>query len=145
MLEEYNGEPVLILNDIDGSHFSYDEFKTRFEPTAKKAPSVPNRYKNKKFIADLCLITYSKGLLEWSRTIIDDGLRYESDRNNVAKQVLRRIGYWVELNNDDVVIKKFNSEEVRYDKIKVFKMTVEERRDNLEEIFEYLSKFTTLG
>lgn len=144
MLDEYNGEQILTLNDIDGYHLSYDEFKTRFEPTAKKAPSVPNRYKNKKFIADICFITYSKSVYEWAESIISDGCRYESDRDNVRKQVLRRIPYWVELNDSDVKVKKFNQTNLKYETIKTFNKNQAEREEDSEDIFDYIASLTTL-
>ena len=145
MLEEYNGEPVLVMNDIAGNEFSYDEFKTRFETTARKAPSVPNRYKNKKFIADVCLITYAKSVYSWADSIIYDGVRLGELRESVEKQVFRRIPYWVSLEQDRVVIKKFNLELNDYEVIKEFNQKLSDRLENgMDEIFDYVASLTSL-
>lgn len=145
MLDNYHGEDMVIMNDIDGSIFSYEEFKTRFEVTAKNAANVGNRYKNKSLIADVIVMTYSHSVYDWAREIINDGLRKENtDVGNIRKQVYRRIPIWVELETDNVVIKKYNEDTEKYEQIKKFEITQEERRKNQDEISDYLGSLTRL-
>lgn len=75
-MQDYEGEPVLILDDTGADSFKYRDFLKLLDPYYRS--SAKSRYRNKQFLGDYILIPSRKGLSHFYQQV--DGDEFELSR-----------------------------------------------------------------
>ena len=125
-MQDYEGEDVMILDDIRDDSFKYHDFLKLLDNHTKS--TTQSRYNNKAFIGDTIILTTSKPIYEWYTSIKDE------DR----KQFYRRINLRFEMTDKNINIFEYDEADKEY-KFKassrnVFKISQKEAKKKTLEI-----------
>lgn len=155
MLDKYQSQPVLFMDDVPGRNLSYGSFNAAFTTSENSVPVVYSRYGDKEFLADLCIITYSATIENYTRSLREEGYAMDEipvhdveGRKNIDKQIYRRIETVVSFKGKEIIVKRYSYETEGYVEDKVFtfeKAIFRYKAEEFEEVYEYLAGFTTLG
>lgn len=139
-LQDYDGQDALILDDLRDSSFTVSDLLKMLDNNT--GSSVKSRYRNKWLECRMIMITSIKDIDEWYRGV------QESDSEPI-KQLKRRIGTKIVMNQDEVLFYAYNEEQGGYVYCgkqlnpvsgKFIKMEHEERMKKLENMFGEMTK-----
>lgn len=148
-MSKYDNQAVTLIDDLSSEAMSYNDFLNIFDN--RKVALVSNRYNDKYWLSDVCVITKVEDAMKWAKGIISTQLSYTTtseEQLKIEQQVYRRIKYDVFLDESVVVIKEYDLEKNNYKVIKQFAITRDERfsegNERLLELYKYLSDLTAL-
>jgi len=102
-LQDYKGEPVLILDDLRDDSFKYHDFLKLLDNHTKS--SSRSRYHNKLFIGNIIIITSTKPINNW----------YEKSSSEDKHQLYRRVRQWLKFDGDRIYGFEYNDLTFRYE------------------------------
>lgn len=102
-LQDYKGEPVLILDDLRDDAFKYHDFLKLLDNHTKS--TTRSRYHNKAFIGHTIIITSTKPINDW----------YFNIKSEDKHQLRRRVRKWLKFDGDRIYAFEYNDHTCRYD------------------------------
>lgn len=101
-LQDYKGEPVLILDDFTDDSFNYKDFMKLLDNNTRS--SSKSRYKNKVFMGDLIIITTTRNIDAW----------YFAETSHEKHEMRRRIKTMVMMDKDWMTLFEYDKETFIY-------------------------------
>jgi len=102
-LQDYKGEPVLILDDLRDDSFKYHDFlKLLDNHTLSTSKS---RYHNKAFIGDIIIITSTRPINDW----------YFNKTPEDKHQLYRRVRNWLKFDGEKIYAFEYDDKTKRYE------------------------------
>lgn len=114
-MQDYKGEPVLILDDLRADSFKLHDFLKLIDNNTRS--STNSRYKNKPFTGDFIIITSIKPLEAF----------YQQTPNEEKEQLYRRIRYYLELSKESIVFNSWDAGKRRFIPYKYAKNYISEK------------------
>jgi hypothetical protein len=102
-LQDYKGEPVLILDDLRDDSFKYHDFLKLLDNHTKS--SSRSRFHNKAFIGDIIIITSTRPINDW----------YFNKTPEDKHQLYRRVRQWLKFDGDKIFGFEYNDKTCRYE------------------------------
>lgn len=102
-LQDYKGEPVLILDDLRDDAFKYHDFLKLLDNHTKSTSR--SRYHNKAFIGQIIIITSTKPIIDW----------YFNKSPEDKQQLRRRVRNWLKFDGDRIYAFEYNDKTMRYE------------------------------
>lgn len=139
-LQDYDGQDVLILDDLRDSSFTVSDLLKMLDNNT--GSSVKSRYRNKWLECRMIIITSIKDIDEWYKGV------QESDTEPI-KQLKRRIGTKILMTQENVLYYVYDEENDKYIaggkqpnpmSTKFIKMKNEEKLEKLESMFGEMTK-----
>ena len=114
VMEGYDNEEVLIIDDGRSSIFKFSDFLKIIDPHTSTA--IKSRYNNKTFVGSMIIITSYVPLEEWYRKCTDDEEMDKNYNGSSARQQLdRRINTVIKVDKSE--IKVYYHDSYGYDKL----------------------------
>lgn len=127
-MQDYEGEDILILDDIRDDAFKYHDLLKLLDNHTKS--STASRYNNKAFIGDTIIMTSSKSILDW----------YPGISSQDKKQLYRRVTMLLEMTEYSIRVYEYDAIEQHYKEIStipnVYKMTVKENKRKIVDVLK---------
>lgn len=125
-MQDYEGEDVLILDDIRDDAFKFHDFLKLLDNHTKS--TTASRYNNKAFIGDTIILTTDKIIFDW----------YPGVDKETRKQLYRRVNILFDLTEERIEIYQYNEEKKAYDLQgsvrNILKMTMKENKKRLLDV-----------
>jgi hypothetical protein len=102
-LQDYKGEPVLILDDLRDDSFKYHDFLKLLDNHTMS--SSKSRYHNKPFIGDIIIITSTRPINDW----------YFNKTPEDKHQLYRRVREWLKFDGEKIYGFVYNEKTKRYE------------------------------
>lgn len=102
-LQDYKGEPVLIMDDLRDDSFKYHDFLKLLDNHTKS--TIKSRYHNKAFIGDLIIITSTRPINDW----------YFNKTPEDKHQLYRRVRTWFKFDGNKIFYFEYDDKTKRYE------------------------------
>lgn len=102
-LQDYKGEPVLILDDLRDDAFKYHDFLKLLDNHTKS--TTRSRYHNKAFIGEIIIITSTKPINDW----------YFNKTPEDKHQLRRRVRNWLKFDGERIYAFEYDDRTQRYE------------------------------
>lgn len=102
-LQDYKGEPVLILDDLRDDSFKYHDFLKLLDNHTMS--SSKSRYHNKPFIGDTIIITSTRPINDW----------YFNKTPEDKHQLYRRVRQWLKFDGEKIYCFEYDEKTKRYE------------------------------
>lgn len=119
-MQDYKGEPVLILDDLRADSFKLHDFLKLTDNNTRS--STNSRYKNKPFTGDFIIITSIKPITAF----------YSLTPDEEKEQLYRRIRYYLELTKETITFNAWDSGNRRFTPYKYAKNYISEKYPTVE-------------
>lgn len=104
-LQDYKGEPVLILDDLRDDSFKYHDFLKLLDNHTLS--SSKSRYHNKPFIGNLIIITSTRPINDW----------YFNKTPEDKHQLYRRVSQWLKFDGEKIYAFEYDDKTKRYEPV----------------------------
>lgn len=105
IMEGYDNEDVLIIDDGRSSTFKFSDFLKIIDPHVSTA--IQSRYNNKTFVGKMIIITSYVPLYEWYRKhTFGDGIDKDFNGSSAREQLNRRIQTVIKVDKEEIKIYK---------------------------------------
>lgn len=127
-LQDYKGEPVLILDDLRDDSFKYHDFLKLLDNHTLS--SSKSRYHNKPFIGDVIIITSTRPINDW----------YFNKTPEDKHQLYRRVNQWLKFDGEKIYAFEYNEKTRRYEPagtaLNPIMMEVKKRKEIIMGVFD---------
>ena len=105
-LSDYDNQPITIIDDVSPVAFEYNNFLKIFDDN--KIVTIRNRNKDKAWLSEKCfMIKSTASPTDFFKEIYENAAaKYWTEKENVVKQVTRRVSWIIKVEKDCVLIHK---------------------------------------